>query len=251
MPEPILSLGVISAVLVSAVVQRVSGFGFGLVLAPPLVVLLGSHQGVMLANFLSIIAPLFIMPRVWRDIDWRRFRMLALPALLVIPIAAWFSTLTPPGFLDIIVALMIIVGLICTVHIASTTRQVDGAVTVTLTGIGAGIGTAVAGVGAPATTIYAVLSGWATRAMVATLQPLWLLLSAMAFLTKSVMDQGHVPDLPWQTWFFCALAILGGILLGERIQNRVADHKVRRFVIALAFVGAAMALGSGIMIIAS
>ena len=149
MPEPILSLGVISAVLVSAVVQRVSGFGFGLVLAPPLVVLLGSHQGVMLANFLSIIAPLFIMPRVWRDIDWRRFRMLALPALLVIPIAAWFSTLTPPGFLDIIVALMIIVGLICTVHIASTTRQVDGAVTVTLTGIGAGIGTAVAGVGAP------------------------------------------------------------------------------------------------------
>ena len=48
-----LSLTLLGLVLLAAVIQRVAGLGLGMLFAPYAVVLIGAHEGIMLANFLE------------------------------------------------------------------------------------------------------------------------------------------------------------------------------------------------------
>lgn len=241
-----LAAGITFCVLTAAIVQRVSGVGFGMILAPFVVVMLGAHEGVMLANFLSVIAPVFMMVRVWQDIDWRIFWWLALPAIASMPAAAWVSVRSDPGLIYMAVGCIVIFGLMTSLWLGRVNIHYDGTLLRLGVGVGAGAGTVLAAVGAPATSIYAVISRWDVRAMVATLQPMWMLISAVSFGLKWSMDTGQLPQLPWWAWAASAPAILLGIVLGERIQRRVNDATVRGGVVVLAFIGALMALGMGI-----
>ncbi|WP_237089902.1 TSUP family transporter [Nesterenkonia sp. PF2B19] len=99
-----MAVGVVAFVLLAATIQRIAGLGFGMILAPFLVVLIGAHEGVMLVNFLSIIAPVLVLPRIWDDIEWRKVLWLGIPAVLVMPAAAWVSVVSPAGPLYVVVA---------------------------------------------------------------------------------------------------------------------------------------------------
>src|SRR5699024_12282064 len=53
-----LAFALIALVLVCAIIQRVAGMGLGIVFAPYAVVLIGAHEGIMLANFLGGLMPI-------------------------------------------------------------------------------------------------------------------------------------------------------------------------------------------------
>src|SRR5699024_2505034 len=65
-----LALALIALVLVCAIIQRVAGMGLGIVFAPYAVVLIGAHEGIMLANFLGGLMPIVMLPRIWSQIEW-------------------------------------------------------------------------------------------------------------------------------------------------------------------------------------
>lgn len=246
MESALISVVVIVATLVVAGIQRIVGFGFGMVMAPFLVLIMPPHEGVMLVNFLSIFAPILIMWQLRQYIEWGKFLWLAVPALLIMPAAAWLAVHTPPGPLYIVVAAVVLVGLVISAVIRRVSSRVDGRTVQTLTGIGAGAGTVLAGVGAPATTVYTVLSRWSLLKMIATLQPLWLVMSAAAFGMKWALDQGQLPGLPWWGWVGSTAAIIVGIYLGQWVQRRVSDQLIGRSVLALAALGALAALFTGV-----
>lgn len=246
MESALISVVVIVATLVVAGIQRIVGFGFGMVMAPFLVLIMPPHEGVMLVNFLSIFAPILIMWQLRQYIEWGKFLWLAVPALLIMPAAAWLAVHTPPGPLYIVVAAVVLMGLVISAVIRRVSSRVDGRTVQTLTGIGAGAGTVLAGVGAPATTVYTVLSRWSLLKMIATLQPLWLVMSAAAFGMKWALDQGQLPGLPWWGWVGSTAAIVVGIYLGQWVQRRVSDQLIGRSVLALAALGALAALFTGV-----
>ncbi|MGO1523742.1 MAG: sulfite exporter TauE/SafE family protein [Nesterenkonia sp.] len=246
MESALISVVVIVATLVVAGIQRIVGFGFGMVMAPFLVLIMPPHEGVMLVNFLSIFAPILIMWQLRQYIEWGKFLWLAVPALLIMPAAAWLAVHTPPGPLYIVVAAVVLMGLVISAVIRRVSSRVDGRTVQTLTGIGAGAGTVLAGVGAPATTVYTVLSRWSLLKMIATLQPLWLVMSAAAFGMKWALDQGQLPGLPWWGWVGSTAAIVVGIYLGQWVQRRVSDQLIGRSVLALAALGAVAALFTGV-----
>ncbi|GAA4831220.1 sulfite exporter TauE/SafE family protein [Garicola koreensis] len=246
MESALISVVVIVATLVVAGIQRIVGFGFGMVMAPFLVLIMPPHEGVMLVNFLSIFAPILIMWQLRQYIEWGKFLWLAVPALLIMPAAAWLAVHTPPGPLYIVVAAVVLMGLVISAVIRRVSSRVDGRTVQTLTGIGAGAGTVLAGVGAPATTVYTVLSRWSLLKMIATLQPLWLVMSAAAFGMKWALDQGQLPGLPWWGWVGSTAAIIVGIYLGQWVQRRVSDQLIGRSVLALAALGALAALFTGV-----
>lgn len=64
-----LSLTLIGLVLVCAIIQRVAGMGLGIVFAPYAVVLIGAHEGIMLANLLGGLVPIVMLPRIWSRIE--------------------------------------------------------------------------------------------------------------------------------------------------------------------------------------
>ena len=245
MTTALIALTVCGLVLLVSAVQRVAGFGFGLVMAPFLVVLLDPHEGVMLANLLSLVPPLFIMWELRSHIEWRKFLWLSLGGLAIMMPAAWVSVQAPAGPLYIVVGAVVLAGLVASSLFAGRVH-VDGAALQTATGVTAGAGAVIAGVAAPPLTIYGMLSRWPLLPMIATMQPLWVVIAAASVGSKWYLGDGVVPGLPWWGWLGALVAMPLGIWIGRMIQNAVDAKVVSRFVVGLAVVGALLALVTGV-----
>lgn len=241
-----MGLLIFALVVVAAGLQRLTGVGFAMMLAPFLVVVIGPHGGVMLTNLLSVVAPILMLPLVWREIDWRKLAIIVPAAVLVMPVFGWLAAVSPQGPLYIVVACLVILGLTASLIASRIDTVLDGSLTRTLTGVGVGGGVVLAGVGGPAITIYAVLSRWEVRSFAATMQPLWALMSVTGFLTKLTFSGNALPSFPWWFWAGCLAAILAGIWAGTGARLWVSDQLARRIVIMLAFVGAGLSLFMGI-----
>ena len=245
MTSALVALCICGLVLLVSAVQRVAGFGFGLVMAPFLVVLLNPHEGVMLANLLSLVPPLFIMWELRAHIEWKKFLWLALGSLLIMLPAAWVSVQAPPGPLYIAVGAVVLAGLIASSLFAGRV-QVDGRTLQSLTGAAGGAGAVIAGVAAPPLTIYGMLSRWPLLPMIATMQPLWVVMAASAVGSKWYLGDGALPGLPWWGWAGALAAMPLGIWIGRKIQHAVDATLVSRFVVGLAVAGALLALATGV-----
>jgi hypothetical protein len=244
-----LALTLIGLVLVCAVIQRVAGMGLGIVFAPYAVVLIGAHEGVMLANFLGGLVPVVMLPRIWSQIEWGKVLWLGVPAVAVMPGAAWLSSISPPAPLYLVVASLVLLSLVISLLLARVAARVDGRTAQIVTGVGAGVGTVLGGVGGPAVTVYAVLSRWPALPMVATLQPLWILLSAVSFGSKWAWDDGQLPDLPGWVWLAMIASVVVSVWLGELVQKRLRDRGIQRLVVVLGFLGALLSLATGLRLL--
>lgn len=244
-----LALSLIGLVLLAAVIQRVAGLGLGMIFAPYAVVLIGAHEGIMLANFLGTLMPILLLPRIWSQIEWRTVAWLGLPAVAVMPGAAWLSSVSPPGPLYVVTASLVLLSLVISVALVRVNTRVEGRTAQVITGIGSGLGTVLGGVGGPAVTVYAALSRWPVLPMVATLQPLWILISSVSFTSKLAWDDGQLPDMPWWMWAAIVATVIASIFIGEAVQKRLQERTIQRFVIVLGFVGALLALGTGVTLL--
>src|SRR5690625_1878564 len=117
------------------------------------------------------------------------------------------------------------------------------------TGIGSGLGTVLGGVGGPAVTVYAVLSRWPVLPMVATMQPLWIIISSVSFASKWAWDDGQLPDMAWWVWLAIVVTVIVSIFLGEAVQKRLPERFIQRLVMGLGFLGALLALGIGVRLL--
>ena len=244
-----LSLTLIGLVLVCAVIQRVAGMGLGIVFAPYAVVLIGAHEGIMLANLLGGLVPVVMLPRIWSQIEWGTVLRLGLPAIAVMPAAAWLSSVSPPAPLYLVVASLVLLSLVISVLLARVDTTVDGVPVQIGTGLGIGLGTVLGGVGGPAATVYAVLSRWPALSMVATLQPLWILVSLVSFGSKLAWDDGQLPDMPGWVWAAMLGSLVVAVGLGEMLQRRLGELGIHRLVIVLGFVGALLSLWTGVRLL--
>lgn len=244
-----LAVSLIGLVLVCAIIQRVAGMGLGIVFAPYAVVLVGAHEGIMLANLLGGLVPIVMLPRIWSQIEWGKVLRLGVPAVAVMPGAAWLSSISPPARLYLVVASLVLLSLVISVLLARVARTADGLPVQIGTGIGIGVGTVLGGVGGPAATVYAVLSRWPALAMVATLQPLWMLVSFVSFASKLAWDGGQLPDLPGWVWAAMLGSLVLAVALGELLQKRLGELGIQRMVIVLGFLGALLSLWTGLRLL--
>lgn len=71
-----LPLGVVAG----ALTQRITGIGFALVCAPLLVLVAGPYEGVILSNLRELTVSLVVFVTSWRDTEWVKGLLLAVPA---------------------------------------------------------------------------------------------------------------------------------------------------------------------------
>src|SRR5690625_7659737 len=103
-------------------------------------------------------------------------------------------------------SLLVLASLVISVALVRVHTTVDGRTAQVITGIGSGLGTVLGGVGGPAVTVYAVLSRWPVLPMVATMQPLWIIISSVSFASKWAWDDGQLPDMRWWVWLTIEVA---------------------------------------------
>lgn len=241
-----MALAILSIVVLASGLQRLTGVGFAMMTAPFLVVMIGPHGGVMLTNLLTAVAPLLVIPLVWRDIEWSKLAILAPVGIVVMPLFGALAATATPGPLYIVVAVLVISGLTCSLLVRRINAGVDGPTTRALTGVGVGGGVVLAGVGGPAITIYAMLSRWEIRSFAATMQPLWVLMAIGGFITKLVLSGNEIPAMPWWFWVASLAAIVMGLWGATLMRSWIGDRLAHRTVIVLAFLGAGTSLLVGI-----
>lgn len=247
MSELLIPAAIIGLVILASALQRVTGLGFAMVSAPFFVVMLGPHGGVILTTLLAGSMSALMLATVWKRVEWGKAAWLVPASVLVVPPFAWLAEQAHVGVLYVTVAVLVLLGLSAGVIASWVGRSIPDTPTVrVVAGAGSGIGTILAGVGGPAITIYAILSRWDPHRMAATLQPLWVALSAAALTSKLIFSGNHTPDFHWAVWGGCVLAIFVGIGIGGVLSRRVRADAVRRLVIILAFLGAVTALITGL-----
>lgn len=238
---------IVLATFVGAVFQRIAGIGFALMLAPFMVVLLGPHGGVLFVNLLGAVAPALIIPQVRSRIDPVMFRRLVIPAVIATVPGVLLTLMMPTPPMSIAVGLMVMIGLGVAVVMRSSGRPRDSIGLQYATGAAAGLTSAVAGVGGPALTAYALISRWDLRTFAATIQPFFVVIGVVGFGMKLLLDPSQMPELPIWGWIGAMAAIIMGIWAGARLEPYLPDHVVRILVIVIGFIGAALALVQGIL----
>ncbi|WP_165064893.1 TSUP family transporter [Marisediminicola senii] len=232
--------------MAGAIAQRVSGMGFALVVAPVLVLLIGPFDGVLMVNICGAASALMVTTRVWRNINWRLYLLLAVPAVIaVVPGSIVAANLGGPT-LQIAVGAILVLALTVSLLVTRGSLTTPIGPTGIIAGSASGFMSATAGISGPAVGVFAVLTKWQHDSFAATLQPYFVTLGVTAFVGKLVAS-GFAPlDYDWWLWLLVIACTVAGLIVGEFVA-RVVSHGVARLcVIGISYVGGIVAILDGL-----
>ncbi|MGO1582908.1 MAG: TSUP family transporter, partial [Actinomycetaceae bacterium] len=174
------------AVAVGCTLQRVSGMGVGLVVAPVLSFVVGPVTGVWLTNATTTVSALVIWWALRAHVEWRRLRVL-LPCAVIgaVPAAVVVGGQPRAG-------LVLAVGAIHVVGRAGPLRATAadplpprrGAVPAGVAGAVGGFFNTTAGVAGPSLVVYARVSRWGYSSFAASMQPTFLTMGLLSVTLK-------------------------------------------------------------------
>lgn len=218
------------AVLLGAATQRATGLGFALVAAPFLVLLTGPAVGVSLSNALSASLCALVLARTWRRALWREVAVLAVPALLAIPLGVLVVRTLPEGPLLIAIGALA-VGAVVVVALGRRRQLLPGRRSGVLAGALAGFMNVTAGVGGPMVTAYAVSRSWPLPVFIPTAQATLLVVNLASLAGKGLPALGPV------AWTVSGVALVAGLGAGELVTRRLDAARGLQLVIAVALAG--------------
>lgn len=239
-PGLLVLLGLAGATFVGAVAQRSTGMGFALLAAPFLTLVLGPFEGILVANVAGTVAAALNLSQVWRDVEWRRALVLVPTGVLGVVPGAIVVLIAPSAPLMIGVSLVVIVGLASTLLLRGRTLPNSRSLAAA-GGLASGFMNVTAGVGGPGVVVYARATAWPHRHFAATAQLHFLALGIASLTAKQAL-----PTLPGIGWGALAVALLGGLLVGNRLALRIDAALAMRLVMIVATAGAMVALLRGL-----
>lgn len=243
-PGLLLTLAIALCTFVGAVSQRATGMGFALLTAPLLVLVLGPVEGILVVNVAGCVVNSLILVQVWRDIDWPRARILVPMGVVGVIPGALAVALLPEAPLTIVISLLVVLGLASTILMRGRTVPSSTALAST-GGFASGFMNVTAGVGGPGVVVYARATGWEHKHFAATAQLQGLVLGIMSLLAKRAL-----PSLEPSGWGALLLALLVGLVVGDRLSRRIDGASAMRVVVVIAMIGALLALGRGVLALA-
>ena len=237
-----------AAVLIGTILQRVSGTGVGLVVAPVLSILLGPAFGVLVTNMTTFVSGGLIMIAVWSHVSWRRFWLIMPPAVLGAVPGAWVVGQLSAGWLSIIVGAIVVFALLVTFALPRL-PYLPGRGAGLIAGLLGGFFNTTSGVAGPVMVIYSRVSRWDHRSFAATLQPIFMTMGAVSVITKLLLGSVEVngqagPPLGW-LFPVIVVTVVVGILLGTQLAKRVSIPTARTVAMSLAGLGGAGAIVRG------
>ncbi|MBW9094562.1 sulfite exporter TauE/SafE family protein [Microbacterium jejuense] len=228
------------ATFVAAIIQRITGLGFVLVLVGPIVLLYGPVEGVTLAVLLAFVASLAALPMVWRHIDWKRSGWLIWPGLVAAPFGALVVRLLPDAALLLVIAAMAYLTLVAG-HIPALSAPLTGRRGAVAAGAAAGFMNVASGLGGPPLAAYAVGDRWGQRSFAASAQLIFI-----AFDIATVALRG-LPVTPPEDVGTLVVATIAGIAIGTVLSRNLAPRIARAAMLVIAWAGATVVLVRGIL----
>lgn len=228
------------AAFVAAVIQRITGLGFVLVLVGPIVLLYGPVEGITIGVLLALVASLSAIPLVWRRVEWRRTWWLIWPGLIAAPFGALLVQVLPEPALLLLIAAMAFFALVAG-RIPALSASLRGRPGAVVAGSAAGFMHVASGLSGPPLAAYAVGDNWEQRRFAASVQVIFAVLSAVSVALRGL------PASPVADVWLLVGATVGGILIGTILARHVSPKIARRAMLAIAWAGATVVLVRGIL----
>ena len=228
------------AAFVAAVIQRITGLGFVLVLIGPIVLLYGPVEGVTIGVLLAFVASLSAVPLVWRHVDWRRTWWLVWPGLLAAPLGALFVQLLPDAALLLLIAAMAYFALVAG-RIRALSGSLTGRTGAVVAGAAGGFMNVASGLSGPALAAYAVGDRWPQRSFAASAQVIFVVYDVATVALRGL------PAAPASDLGALVIATIAGIAIGTILVRNVSPRIARIAMLALAWAGATVVLIRGLL----
>ena len=241
--SPLDAAAVFALAAFAGTAQATTGFGFGLLIIPPLVLFLGPRDAVALSTVLGTALSSLMLPNVWHDIEWRPLNVSVLAAIAGSPVGLAALILLDKDVLQALIAIAVLVAtalLIRGVRVPAT-PTVGPAVA----GFIAGIGRMAAGLPGPPVVLYfqaAEFSPAIQRGTVTAFFVVTGVVGGVLFAVQGSLDLG-----------IAALALAGmpGIVLGRwagtHVFQRISPRLFSAAVYLLLVISALLALAGAVL----
>lgn len=230
------------AVAFGATFQRITGIGFVLIAGPLLVISLDPHNGIILANILSVLLALTVLSRTYKDTAWSIVWRLLLGLTIGLPLGILVvRTLDSDALLLAVGSLTIIAVLLALFRwpMPFLSRR-PGPI---IAGAVSSFSTATAAVGGPALAVYGSATGMPMRTFIPTVQVVSLTSSTIAVVANAPFT------LPLGLLLGSLGSVFVGMLLGSALGRFITPQRARLLALCLALAGAVVATTRGIIAI--
>lgn len=226
--------------IVAAVVQRVTGLAFVLVLIGPIVLAYGPVEGVTIAVLLALLASLFAVPSAWRDVDWPRTLWLLTAGLAAAPLGALTTVVLGETALLFLIGAMGVIAL-SVQWMGRIARHLRGRPGAIAAGALAGFMHASSGLSGPALASFALGDDWPQRRFAASAQIVFLGYGAVSVALRGL------PTVAASDLLILAACAAGGMILGAFAARRVPLVLARRVMLLCAWAGTIVVLGRAVV----
>jgi len=219
-------------VLLAALLQTISGFGFALLAMPLVALVIGVKEAAPLVALVGFTLYAVNLTRYRRGFDWRVLPPLAAAAALGTPVGVWAL-----NYLDETLIKSALGVILIAYALYSLWRPQTAPLRSTLWAWPAGFLAGVLG-GAfntpgPPVIIYGNLRQWPRDLFRSTLQALFLFSSSLVILSH--VAAGNLTTATIPTYLLLVPALLLGVWAGAAIDRRISNERFRLLVLALIF----------------
>jgi uncharacterized membrane protein YfcA len=227
----------------ASVVQSATGLGFGLLIIPPLVLVIGVKDAVVVSNILSTALSTLLLTRVHGAVAWRTAGTLFAAACLGMPLGLAVLVFADPRTLQVVIAIGVI---LFTLLLARGVRlPLEGRPGEAVAGLASGVLRTSTSMGGPPVIILLQGRRMESNRFRSTMTAFFVatgVLSVAMFLAAGRIDGQVAAEagvaLP---------SVIGGMFAGAAIFRRTNERVFRRAVLAVLFVSATIALAGALL----
>ncbi len=240
---PVEILAVIALAGVAALIQSMTGFGFALLIVPPLVLLLGPREAVVLANVLGTAIAAVMLLGLHREVQWKTASVLIGASVLGLPVGLLALTQLDPDVLQVLIAATVIVFTVLLIRGYSLGSRItlQGSLAA---GIFAGVLRTSTSMAGPPVVLYLQGTHMPSGVFRSTITAFFFL-SGLAGVAVFTIE-GTLDARLGLTGLAATPAVLAGLLIGARLYERVGEARFRGVVFAVLIASALLAIAGAI-----
>lgn len=218
------------AILFAGIIRGYSGFGFSMIAVVSLSLVMPPAEIVPVILLLEVVASLWLLPRVWRQIHWRSLSWLSLGVLIGTPAGVYLLTNISPNAMRAAIAVVVMV-LVVLLWCGFSLKTIPGRGKTVITGLISGVLNGSATIGGPPVILFYLSTPTGAAVSRASLIALFFGTDILAFFI--CFSQGLVTS---KTGMMCAsslIPLLLGLGVGNHFFSRGNTEAFRKKVLIL------------------
>lgn len=220
--------------------QALTGFGFSLLIVPPLALVVGPKDAVVVSNMLSTAVNVVMLTRIHHDVDWGMASRLLAGAIVGMPLGVVVLVVFAPAALQLLIAVSVIVFTAALVR--GFTLRYTGRVGDTVVGMVSGVFNGATSMSGPPVVLYLQSRGIERNQFRSTVTAYFFASSAISIPLFAIAGR-YDHDVSYATVAGLP-AVAVGILGGNWVFRRIHSDRFRTMVFATLLLSAAISIAA-------